>query len=218
MLQVGCHNPNRLLVIMSWSPGPFGIRHPVIHRQSSSCQHSPALPTASSTFRLILVRGWAADCRTNSEGSLQQADDANSRGHDLKHVLGVAPTYNLAEPFGLAVDFLLWTVHSHPSQIWTILCGLPKSRVNEYIQRPLENTEAGKGIWPSPILSVRESAEKYIQHSYSLSLISLALVRCTEMYNQHCHVDRTKNLKVWKKNKGLTKKKNGVGSLKHPSP
>lgn len=106
------------------------------------------------------MRGWAADCRTSSKGSLQQADDANSRGHDLKLILGVASTCNLAEPFGLAVDFLLWTLHSHPSQIWTILSGLPKSRVNEYIQRPLENTKAGKGIWPSPILSVRESAEK----------------------------------------------------------
>lgn len=50
------------------------------------------------------MRGRTADCRT--KGSLQQADDANSRGHDLKHVLGVASACNLAEPFVLGMDFL----------------------------------------------------------------------------------------------------------------
>lgn len=113
-------NSKGCLLLPKQTPGDralkaFGIRHPVIHRQSSSCQHSPALPTAGSIFRLILVRGWTADCRTKE--NLQQADDANSRGHDLKHVLGVASTCNPAEPFGLGVDFLVWIALSPLSDL-----------------------------------------------------------------------------------------------------
>lgn len=155
ILEAGCSYPNRLLVIVPWSPGAFGIRNLVSHKQSSSCQHSPALPNAGSIFRLILERGWTADQGEPSAGRWCKQQRRWPQACPW-YCFHMQPCRALCP----GVDFLVQTLHSHPSQIWTILCALPKSRVNEYIQRPLENTKTRKGIWFSPTLSVRESAEK----------------------------------------------------------
>lgn len=57
----------------------------------------PAQPSSSYCRQHLQAHpGERVDCRLQDQGSLQQAEDANSRAQDLKPVLGVASTCNLA--------------------------------------------------------------------------------------------------------------------------
>lgn len=158
-------NAQGWLLLPKQAPGDGALK-PRGFWDQASCrpQAKLKLPAQSSSSycrqHLQAHPGERVDCRLQGQ---PQGEPAAGRWCKQQRTwpqacLGVASTCNLVELFGLGVDFL-FRLHSYPSQMWTILCGLPKSRVNEYIQRSLENTKTGKGIWLSPTHSVRVSWE-----------------------------------------------------------
>lgn len=104
-------------------------------------------------------------------GVPQRADNANSRGHDLQHILGGLPCGNIPEPFSPGTDFLpSLPIALSPSS------GLDHAlwfTETTFCPETPGDIKAGKGILLPPRLSGRGSAGKQIQHCCSVSTTSL---------------------------------------------
>lgn len=86
------------------------------------------------------------DCRASTKGGFSSQMMQTTEDMTLSMSLMLLPPGNITKPF--CEWIFLFGQNTLHSQIWTVLCGLQKPRVNEYIQRPLEISRQGNTFGP----------------------------------------------------------------------
>lgn len=159
MLERGCTYQRRLMVLVAWSPGAFVIRHPVIHRPSSGCQHGPAPLTAGSSgamLGLTLTGGWTTGLRGQHQRGTSAAEDMPS-----SMSLAMLPHGNIPEHFSLWKDFLVWARPIASSPFSGLDCPLWFTKTQSELAHPkVPGDRQADAFGPSLTLAVRHLAGK----------------------------------------------------------